>query len=97
VTRIRDTVPETLDRKHWAGSTGPGSAPGEALLEQRSLGWVGGQLGRTAVRGAGLVGVAELTQEFGAGRVIQIVIHERAGQVVQFGRGARRVAERVSR
>ena len=36
------------------------------------------------VRGAGLAGVAELTQEFGAGRVVQIVIPENAGQVIQF-------------
>ena len=42
------------------------------------------------VRGAGLAGVAELTQEFGAGRVVQIVIPESAGQVVQFGQGGLR-------
>ncbi len=32
--------------------------PGEALLEYGLLGWVGGQLERTAVRGVGPVGMA---------------------------------------
>ena len=39
------------------------------------------------VRGAGLAGVAELTQEFGAGRVVQIVTPEWAGRVIQFAQG----------
>jgi hypothetical protein len=38
------------------------------------LGRVGGQVESPAVRGAGLVRLAQLTEQFGAGRVVQVVL-----------------------
>jgi hypothetical protein len=67
--------------------------PGEALPEYGLLGRVTGQVEGAAIRGTGLVGIAHLTQELGAGRVVQVVFAEALGQVIQLGhRAARPVA-----
>jgi len=59
--------------------------PGQALLEDGLLGGVGGQVKGTAICGPGLVGMAQLTEQFGAGRVVQVVLAKGGGQVIQLG------------
>jgi len=60
------------------------------LPEYGLLGRVGGQREGTAVRGAGLVGMAQLTQQLRAARVVQVVFAKDAGEVIQLGqRGPR--------
>jgi hypothetical protein len=49
------------------------------------LGRVGGQVEGTTIRGAGLVGMAQLTQHLGAAGVVQVVVTEALGEVIQLG------------